>query len=84
MFVQQYIFKTFINFFSLSGGFIYHLYHEPLALELTFDYNVFYFVDDSNEKLTLVTTFAGRGLNSVFFILGSVKNLKVRLMLEIR
>ncbi len=36
------------------GGLIFHFFHEPLSLELTLDYSVFYFVDDSKEKLSLV------------------------------
>ena len=38
-----------------SGGLIYHFCHDPIPLEITMDYLVFTFVDDSDEKLTMET-----------------------------
>ena len=38
-----------------SGGLLYHFYHEPIPLEITMDYSVFTFVDDSEEKLSMET-----------------------------
>ena len=34
---------------------MYHFFHEPIPLEITMDYKVFTFVDDSEEKLTVET-----------------------------
>jgi hypothetical protein len=38
-----------------AGGFITKFFRDPLPLELTLDYLIFTFVDDSQEKLTTET-----------------------------
>ena len=38
-----------------AGGLIHHFYHDPIPLEMTMEYTIFTFIDDSLEKLTLET-----------------------------
>ena len=35
-----------------AGGLIYHFFHEPMYLELTMDYLVFTFIDDSEVSIS--------------------------------
>ena len=42
-------------YYCFLGGLIFHYFHNPVPLEMTMDYLIFTYVDDSNEKLTIET-----------------------------
>ncbi len=46
---------TNVIFNFVLGGLIYHYFHDPIQLEITIDYSVYEFVDDSDTKLTMET-----------------------------
>ncbi len=53
-----------------AGGLIYHFFHEPIPLEITMDYLVFTFVDDSEEKLSIETFMVIFVFLSVGYVIG--------------
>jgi hypothetical protein len=71
--------KDFNRVLSLikSNGLMYHFFHDPLPLEITMDYLVFTFVDDSEEKLSIETFM----VIFVFLLVGQISGI-IALLVE--